>query len=196
MKLVLGAVFVPAALAASCALFRGSANKEMSPEAAYVNEFNQRVEQYVRLHRELSATVPPLPPQADAVTISVHQESLAKALREARAGVKRGELITPRVEAVFRRILWPELQDPAAKKTVKEGNPELDPEEKKRQVPLAVNVPYPKDAPLSTMPPSLLLKLPRMPDDVLEFRFVGRDLVIRDVKANIIVDYLLEAMPS
>ena len=190
-------LLLPAALAASCPSSRGG-GQETNPDAAYVTEFDSRVEQYVKLHRELKAKLPPLPQQTGAEAIAAHQDGLARALRETRAGVKQGEIITPRVAAVFRRILWPELKGPgsaSAVKTVKEGNPELDPEDKKKPIPMVVNSSYPKDAPLSTMPPSLLLKLPRLPDDVLEYRFVGRDLVVRDVVANVIVDYLLEAMP-
>jgi hypothetical protein len=39
------------------------------------------------------------------------------------------------------------------------------------------------------MPPSLLLNLPELPKE-LEYRFVGRELVLRDSAANLIVDVL------
>jgi hypothetical protein len=35
----------------------------------------------------------------------------------------------------------------------------------------------------------LLDVLPRLPEE-LEYRFVGRDLILRDVKANLIVDFI------
>ena len=53
---------------------------------------------------------------------------------------------------------------------------------------------YPDGTPLSAVPPGLLRKLPVLPPE-LDYRFVGRDLILRDVDANIIVDYVLEAAP-
>ena len=45
-----------------------------------------------------------------------------------------------------------------------------------------------------TFPPNLLKELHQLPDD-LEYRFVGRDLILRDVKANTIVDVIRHARP-
>ena len=60
---------------------------------------------------------------------------------------------------------------------------------------IKVNAEYPKNAPLSTVPPTLLEKLPKLPSE-LEYRFVGRTLILRDREANMIVDYLKEAVPA
>ena len=49
-------------------------------------------------------------------------------------------------------------------------------------------------SPLATFPPLLLGTLPRLPDD-LEYRFMGRQLVIRDTRTNLIVDYLSDGAP-
>ena len=61
--------------------------------------------------------------------------------------------------------------------------------------PIAVNADYPMDQPVQSMPPSLLQQLPQLPRG-LEYRFVGRTLIMRDVEANLIVDYLNEALPQ
>jgi hypothetical protein len=62
-------------------------------------------------------------------------------------------------------------------------------------VELKVNTTYPSDSnvPLSTMPPNLLAVLPQLPMDV-EYRVVGRHLILRDVDANIIVDFIYNAI--
>ena len=39
------------------------------------------------------------------------------------------------------------------------------------------------------MPPSLLLNLPKLPKE-LEYRFVDHELIVRDVAANLIVDFI------
>jgi len=49
--------------------------------------------------------------------------------------------------------------------------------------------------PLQSMPPSLLLNLPRLPKE-LEYRFVGRELVLREIPANLIVDAIPDVTAS
>ena len=61
-------------------------------------------------------------------------------------------------------------------------------------VPLRVNESYPESVPLQTTPPSLLRNLPKLPPE-LEYRVVGRALVLRDTGANLIVDLLPNALP-
>ena len=88
-------------------------------------------------------------------------------------------------------------------KDIKEGNPKIegnpqpqDPtKETKQTVNIAVNVAYPDSAPFSTVPGSLLLKLPLLPDEV-RYRFVGRALILRDTQANVILDYILDVVPD
>ena len=58
-----------------------------------------------------------------------------------------------------------------------------------------VNMRYPVGQPLMTFPPNLLKQLHQLPED-LGYRFVGRDLILRDVKANIVVDVIRHALPS
>jgi hypothetical protein len=58
-----------------------------------------------------------------------------------------------------------------------------------------VNMRYPVGQPLMTFPPTLLRQLQELPED-LEYRFVGRDLILRDVKANMVVDVIRHAIPS
>jgi hypothetical protein len=53
----------------------------------------------------------------------------------------------------------------------------------------AVNARYPVEQGLATMPPRLLQLLPRLPAD-LEYRLMGHDLIIRDGRTNLIVDYV------
>ena len=61
-------------------------------------------------------------------------------------------------------------------------------------MPFKVNAEYPKDVPLSTVPPDVLLTLPALPED-MQYRFAGKHLLLFDAKANIIVDFMLNAIP-
>jgi hypothetical protein len=60
-------------------------------------------------------------------------------------------------------------------------------------VQLVPNAPYPQGAALSTVPPDLLAKLPKLPKP-LEYRFVGGHLILHDTEASLVVDYLKEVV--
>jgi hypothetical protein len=92
---------------------------------------------------------------------------------------------------MFKRLLAPELKSGTreaqqTKEQIKEDGPTA--------VQLTVNATYPAAQPLSTVPPNLLAKLPQLPKDV-EYRIVGKHLMLRDVDANIIVDFIYNALP-
>ncbi len=53
---------------------------------------------------------------------------------------------------------------------------------------------YPPTLPLATFPANLLKALPELPKE-LEYRMVGRDLILRDVTGNVIVDILSNVFP-
>jgi hypothetical protein len=61
-------------------------------------------------------------------------------------------------------------------------------------VPLKVNEAYPPNIPLQSTPATILLNLPRLPQE-LEYRIAGHALVLRDAVANIVVDLMPDAIP-
>jgi hypothetical protein len=58
---------------------------------------------------------------------------------------------------------------------------------------ISVNARYPDDEPLPQVPPNLLANLPRLPEE-LEYRVVRNALILRDVTANLIVDFIPKAI--
>ena len=62
-------------------------------------------------------------------------------------------------------------------------------------VKLVVNGRYPDTIPLSSMPPQVLRTLPQLPAE-LEYRFIESTLILLDVHAHIIVDYMTGAVPK
>lgn len=60
---------------------------------------------------------------------------------------------------------------------------------------LHVNDIYPEDIPLTTMPPTLLRRLPALPEE-LAYRIIGRALVLQDIRSNVIVDFIPDAIPG
>jgi hypothetical protein len=61
------------------------------------------------------------------------------------------------------------------------------------KVPLKVNATYPEGKPLPTVPPNILENLPQLPED-LEYRIIDKHLILRDVDANLIIDYIPNAI--
>jgi hypothetical protein len=161
-------------------------------------EFNGRVKGYMDLQKRVSINVPPLAKaETDPAKIAIHTKALANGIQQARANAKPGDIFSPHVAKEFRQIVRGELHGKAgtpSRETVKTGNP-TEEEGAAGKMVLAVNGPYPDKAPLSSVPPGLLLNLPQLPKG-LEYRFLGRHLILLDSMANLIVDYLLDIVPK
>lgn len=160
--------------------------------------FNQRIEAYMKLRKKVNDSVPPVDKKATAAQIQQRELALAEAIRKARPDSRPGEILTPEVKPMFNALLKSAFKGPGSSKvraSVKEGNPKNEKAPGEVEPVIEVNALYPKNAPLSTVPPSLLLKLPKLPQEI-EYRFVGRTLILRDRDSNLIIDYLKEAVPA
>jgi hypothetical protein len=172
-------------------------------DAKGLTEFANAVKAYVDLHQRVEAGLPELPDSADPAAVAAHQKGLAEAIRKSGPRPRQGHVFVPNIQPFFKRLLAPELKGPRSAETrekVAEGNPEpakglpKDPDVKPRDVPLVPYADYSADAPVSTVPPSVLLKMPQLPKE-LEYRFVGKSLVLRDTVANTVVDFIPQAVP-
>jgi hypothetical protein len=141
--------------------------------------FNKRVQDYAALRSKLEQGLPPLRVTENPDEIEAFERGLARRLREARESQRTR--IFP--SAMRRQIRWLLVtqSDPATIAAIMEDGPgEFD---------IDVNDTYSKRRSVATMPPKLLLLLPDLPRDV-EYRFVGRHLILYDVRANMIVDHI------
>jgi hypothetical protein len=188
-KRMAGLAVVPLLVSLGCSM--GEARQEqVHPDAATLQDFQRRINEYIKLREHADNGAPPLKETSDPAKIQVAQVELARRIREARATAKHGDIFTPEVGKLFRRLLYPELKGPDAAETktmIKDDAPAPG------TVPLKVNATYPEKQPLPTVPPDLLGRLPKLPKE-LEFRVVGRHLILRDVDANLIVDYMLNVI--
>jgi len=153
-------------------------------------EFADRVQKYVQLHKSVEATVPKLKSTNEPELIVAHQKILARKIKAARAHAKRGDIFTPTAREDFLKAMSSEFQGPQAphaKATMKQGAP-------LKKVHLHVNEIYPESIPYTSVPPTMLQKLPKLPEEVA-YRAVSSDLVLLDVKANLVVDYLRGVIP-
>ena len=152
-----------------------------------LQEFAVRVRQYADLHRRIERQLPALQKTSSAAEIASRRQALADAIRQARPTAVRGDILSPSVAADFHRNIQDDVQKTGTT-VVGAGAPEQP------DVRLRVNGDYPEGEPLSSVPPLLLSRLPALPEE-LEYRFVGRDLLLLDRKAGLIVDFLPAAGP-
>jgi hypothetical protein len=159
-------------------------------EAPEYKEFLNHVQDYVRLHKSLESTLPPLKQTDVPELIAAHEQALARKIREARPDAKPGDIFTASATEAFRKTAQHGLRGPEgsqARKTIRQGEP-------LKQMPLEINQVYPDGLPFTTVPPSLLLKFPKLPPEVA-YRIVGRDLLLMDVKANLVIDLIKDLLP-
>ena len=153
-------------------------------------DFQARVKTYTALHAKLEETLPGLGKESSPEQIDRHQRALARLLQKARTDAKPGNIFTPDVQAVVRRVMadvFGGSDGAALKSSIMDENP--------GPIKLSVNGRYPDAVPLSTVPPQVLRGLPELPDE-LEFRFIGRHLILMDEHAHIIVDLMENVLPG
>jgi len=177
----------------SCGIATGTLalqGQKVNPDAQLLQEFNKRIEAYMDLHNRLEKKAPRLKTTEDPAKIKASQDTLAALIRAERKGAKQGEIFTPELATILRRLMYPEVKGADGKET-KEALKEDAP--KPGTVVVKVNAVYPEGAPLPSVPPNILASLPKLPED-LEYRVIGHNLILRDVHANVIVDYLPKAI--
>ena len=183
-------------LLASCALMASLAYPNRSvwgddgvnPRALALKEFTDRMKDYTSLQKKIESGLPALKPSKDPADIEEHRQALASGIRTARAAAKPGDVFGTAADLI-RAV----IKEDAADRSRRDVYAAM--EEVPGRNPPAVNAGYPEKAALATVPPLLLLKLPPLPEGV-EYRFMGRDLILRDTKSNLIVDFIHDAVPT
>ena len=145
--------------------------------------FTKRVQDYAALRARLEEGLPPLAVTVNADDIEKFERRLADRIRHARRS-RRNQVFVPAMERQVKRLLSSKADAATIESIMDDGPGEPD---------LDINDTYSKELSLATMPPNILLLLPDLPPD-MEYRFVGRNLVLRDVRANMIVDEIPRAL--
>jgi hypothetical protein len=161
-----------------------------NPDAAAIAEFMKRVDEYVALHKKLEATIPTLPKEATPQQIDQHQRALGRLTEQNRSTAKRGDIFTPAMERIARKLLANIFHGPGGAQMKRE----IFEENEQRDIKPVVNGRYPDEIPLSTVPPGVLAGLPKLPEE-LQYRFIGTHLILLDPHAHIIADYIERAIP-
>jgi hypothetical protein len=152
--------------------------------------FLQRVDDYAALHRRMEASLPPDVVTSDVEAIFARRKALAMAIRAARRDARQGDILSPPTARHFRELVAEALKKGAIRNMLA-----IVEEENTVHVPARVNADYPAGRSIAMMPPSLLAALPRLPPE-LRYGFVGRDLILWDPHAGLIVDFVANAIPE
>jgi len=161
-------------------------------EESVLRDFNQRVDQYVRLHRRLERGLPPEHLFGDLEDMPEAVDALHVAMVEARPNAQAGTIFTARIADLLsarlaRAIATSGLPPAGVFVALNLGDREGTPEPQ-------INGRFPAMRYVRVWP-ALLAALPELPEE-LQFHFVGRDLVLVDIHADLVVDILKDALPA
>jgi hypothetical protein len=177
MKLVVAMVLLTDVLCAQIG------HAPVNADSAIIRDFEKRVAAYLQLRKSIESNLPKLKATPSEEKISHHEIQLRHAVREARKYARPGDIFTPEISAEIRRLIAMAMHPdgPEIRQSLRSAEPV--------QLHLAINEKYPDGVPLQTTPPSLLENLPALPPEI-EYRITGRDVVLLDAKANLIVDII------
>jgi hypothetical protein len=161
----------------------------VNAQGAAALEFKKRIDAYLKIHNEAEGKVPALKRTDDPKEISDREKALADTIMTLRANAQPGDIFAPEYQPYFIKIVQDDFKGRSAadRKALVSELP--------AKMKIDINTVYPTTMPLETFPPALLRKLPDLPPE-LEYRIVGRSLLLRDVKANLIVDILRDVVPT
>jgi hypothetical protein len=180
--------FTAAAFVAAFTIAGAAAQHDAQP--ASLAQFNAAIHQYAQLHRQIELQLPPFRAHSDAQDIFESSNAMASALQTARATAHEGDIFTDEMAALLRVRVADAL---TARGFLPEEMVAASLEEADDEAPLpAVNgrFPWRRGA---AMWPCVVDALPRLPHE-LQYRLVGRDLVLVDTHADLIVDILRDVV--
>jgi len=155
----------------------------VAAEPQAFREFTERVRAYLNLRKKL----PQERTTKRTEEIADRRLALAQAIRELRTGAKQGDIFTASASEEFLRVIRNTLQKNAVRRTIRQGEPVAN-------LHLTVNGAYPEHLPLTTVPPTLLIRLPQLPER-MAYRIVGHDFVLEDTEARLVIDFIPGALP-
>lgn len=176
-----------------CALLLTMAGVWAQPQAGQsteqVRDFEARVAKYVKL-RDTAPKAENRKTTNSPDKLIEQRDTIKSRVLAGRPNAKQGDIFTPAIGMYFRHQIESALSG-AQGERVRASLRHAEPVKMR----LAVNQSYPSKVPLQSTPPSLLLNLPPLPKD-LEYRIVGRDLVLHDTAANLVVDFIPDILPE
>lgn len=158
-------------------------------DEAALEQFEKAIAKYITLRRSIRGEVAGPVMNSTGSQVTNSSDALAAAVRRARKNAAVGSIFNRPISAIIKRRIADTVRS-AELVPVLAG---IDDEGKVGPTP-QLHLRLPVSAQIATMPPSLLSVLPPLPKE-LEYRIMGRHLVLRDVDASIIIDYIPRIVP-
>jgi hypothetical protein len=155
---------------------------------AATKQYLDRMQEYAAFHDRVDNTVPRLKETPNPEEIAAREKALADALIKARPEAKEGDFFV----ASYRPILLRIIREDFSKRSAADRKALIV--ELPKGMKVDPNQVYPTTLPLATFPANLLKALPELPK-ILEYRIVGRDLILLDNKGNVVVDVVRNVFP-
>ena len=177
-------------------LASGTGCKEPEPERSanpadtLFADFAKRVDSYLTVRENLTDSIGDLDPTKNQAEITARATALANGIMAARSAAKQGDIFTPELSAFVAALIKQEY----SRRPVPVIETREDQQEELPNFEPQVNQLYPTTYPLATFPPALLPLLPPLPEEV-EYRIVRDNLILRDIEANLILDFIPRAVP-
>ena len=147
-------------------------------------DFDARMLIYAELRANLQQGLPALRLTDDPREILKAEHALAKRIRAVRAGAHGGEIFTSEIASAFKHALALETR-PSTCASILDDNPGA--------FPIRSTILIRSGGPSRPYRRESSCCCPRLPADV-EYRFLGQHLILRDTRANVILDRILDAI--
>jgi hypothetical protein len=167
-------------------------NRDVQKDARAQQQFNNRMQTYVSVHRREAQSYPHIKPSHSGANIVQQQATLAERI-QATHTAEEGKVFTPDVSAYFHRQI--EAAYMANSGAIQASLETTEPDGVQGGGNVVVNQPFPESVSHRSMPPTILLRLPRLPN-CFQYEIANRDLVIRDMESNLVVDVLRDVIPA
>ena len=161
-----------------------------SSDQDLLSAFSKKAKDYADKEHMLATNK--MKPTTDVAKLQQQRRQLRDAVQQSRATARQGDLFTPETANAFRKVLANLLNGPEGKKI----KTSLNHAEPGAPAEFKVNGEFPNQngQPIQSVPPTVLKVLPTLPKG-LEYCIAGKTLALRDSSANMVVDYLPNALP-
>lgn len=161
-----------------------------SSDQKVLRDFSKQAKDYINKEHSLAADK--MKPTSDVSQLEQQRKQLREAVQQSRPNAQQGDFFTPEAAKVFRRLLASVLNGPASAKI----RSSLNHAEPGAPTDFRVNAEFPNKngEPIQSVPPTVLKILPALPKGI-EYCIAGSVLALRDSRANMVVDFLPNALP-
>ena len=162
------------------------------PESKAIADFNAATRDYAAMHHRLETLVGPITADSTVESINRSMQALATAIRVERAKAQQGDLFGPELAVALRARVNDALFEhgfTAADLLASQVVENVDP----AAAHLGVNGTFPWIFATAVFP-CVIAALPPLPAE-LQYHIVGRDLLLVDAHASLVVDILPNVLP-